>query len=159
MQYIGDLYPNGEVEKKVIQNFANTLGVEFPPEYIELISQHDGFYPQISAFDFVDTNGELNISCIAEFGGYIHTPRIEGMQFPEGDDDYSGKLIGFGMTPGGDFICFDYRFPWIKDQPKIVLVLHDDFYDYGVNEGKRKVLYLADRFEYFINSLHEYIEY
>lgn len=158
MQDIGDLYPNGKVDKKIIKNFANTLGVEFPPEYIELISQHDGLTPKISSFDFIDTDGELNISCV-EFGGYMHTPRIEGFQFPEGDDDYDGKLIGFGGTPNGDSICFDYRFPWTKDQPKIVLVLHDDFYDYGSNQDKRKILFLADRFKHFINSLHEYIEY
>lgn len=113
---------------------------------------------KISSFDYIDPHGELNITSI-EFGGYLHTPRIEGMQFPEGDDDYDGKLIGFGFTPGRKFICFDYRFPWVNNQPKIVLVLHDDFYDHGTNEGKRKVLYLADNFVHFINSLHEFIEY
>ncbi|SEO18177.1 hypothetical protein SAMN04487817_101821 [Acinetobacter sp. yr461] len=50
-------------------------------------------------------------------------------------------------------------YPWIKDQPKIVLVLHDEFYDFGMNEGKRKILYLVDNFVHFINSLHEFIEY
>lgn len=158
MQDIRDRYPNGEVEKDIIEAFAKARGITFPPAYIELISKHDGFYPEIGCFDFIDTNGELNISNV-EFGGYMHTPHIEGMQFPEGDDDYEGKLVGFGSTPGGDFICFDYRFPWANDQPKIVLVLHDDFYDYGINENKRRILYLADNFVHFIDSLHEYIEY
>ncbi|MBN6494632.1 SMI1/KNR4 family protein [Acinetobacter pittii] len=158
LQDIGDQYPNGAINKEIIENFAATLEVTFPPEYVELISQHDGIYPEISSFDYVDIYGELNISTV-ELGGYLHEPRIEGMQFPEGDDDYEGKLISFGSTPGGNFICFDYRFPWIKDQPKIVLVLHDEFYDFGMNEGKRKVLYLADNFMHFINSLHEFIEY
>lgn len=82
----------------------------FPPEYIELISKHDGLYPEISDFDYVDTDGKLNISTV-ELGGYLHEPRIEGMQFPEGDDDYEGKFIGFGATSGGNFICFDYSLP------------------------------------------------
>lgn len=111
VHYIGDKYPNGIVDKKIIENFAKNLGVLFPPEYIELISEHDGLYPEISDFDYIDTNGEINTDALAEIGGYLHTPRIEGMQFPEGDDDYDGKLIGFGSTPGGNFICFDYRFP------------------------------------------------
>jgi hypothetical protein len=158
IQNIGDKYPNGVVDTKFIEKFSQNLGVLFPPEYIELISKHDGLYPEFSSFDYIDSHGELNITSI-EFGGYQHTPRIEGMQFPEGDDDYEGKLIGFGSTPGGNYICFDYRFPWVENQPKIVLVLHDEFYDYGVNDGKRKVLFLADRFEHFVNSLHEFIEY
>lgn len=137
MQDIGDQYPNGTIDKEVIESFALSLGVTFPPEYIELISKHDGLYPEISDFDYVDTDGELNISTV-ELGGYLHEPRIEGMQFPEGDDDYEGKLIGFGATPGGNFICFDYRLPWIKDQPKIVLVLHDDFYDSGKMKVKER---------------------
>lgn len=156
IQDIGDLYPNGGVDKEIIENFSKKFDVLFPPEYIDLISKHDGIYPEISSFDYIDTDGELNISTI-ELGGYLHTPRIEGMQFP--DDDYDQKLIGFGTTPGGNFICFDYRFPWVTNQPRIVLTLHDEFYDFGTNEGKRKILYLSNSFTSFINSLHEFIEY
>lgn len=156
MKNIGDQYPNGSVDIKIIENYASNLGVRFPSQYIELISKHDGFYPEISNFDYIKYDGELDVSTI-EFGGYLHSPRIEGMQFP--DNDYEGKLIAFGQTPSGDSICFDYRFPWADDQPKIVLVKHDDFYDYGINEGKRKVLYIADNFVHFVNSLHEFIEY
>lgn len=47
----------------------------------------------------------MNISTV-ELGGYLYEPRIEGMQFPKGAD-----VIGFGSTPSGNFICFDYRFP------------------------------------------------
>ncbi|SSP31832.1 SMI1 / KNR4 family protein [Acinetobacter pittii] len=35
---IGDQYPNGPINKEIIENFAATLEVIFPPEYVELIS-------------------------------------------------------------------------------------------------------------------------
>lgn len=155
---IGNIFPNNPVDRMIIESYANQKGVKFPKQYTELISISDGIYPELSSFDYIDTAGNLTINTIV-FGGYLNTPFISGCQFPEGDDDYDGKIIPFGSTPGGDFICFDYRFPWIIDQPKIVLVLHDDFYDYGTNEGKRVVLYLADNFLNFINSLHELIDY
>ncbi|MDR1488613.1 MAG: SMI1/KNR4 family protein [Holosporales bacterium] len=69
----------------------------------------------------------------------------------DSEDDYiyfEERLIPFGDTGGGDFICFDYR-NHDGDNPPIILWTHD------VYDNSKRISFIANNFEEFINMLHE----
>jgi len=64
-------------------------------------------------------------------------------------------MVVFGITANGDYICFDYRSELNTDQPKVVLVYHDDFMDHDDGTSSMAINPVAETFENFMNMLHE----
>ena len=65
--------------------------------------------------------------------------------------NYGDKVIAFGNCGGGDKVCFDYRER--NHDPKIFLMLHDDYEEDGQGEMKMVLIPLADSFDELIDSL------
>ncbi|WP_228269904.1 SMI1/KNR4 family protein [Acinetobacter seifertii] len=36
----------GEIDAKIIENYAETLGFKFPKSYVQLLSKHNGLTPE-----------------------------------------------------------------------------------------------------------------
>ncbi|WP_256932962.1 SMI1/KNR4 family protein [Psychrobacter sp. BF1] len=65
------------------------------------------------------------------------------------------NLVTFAICGNGDYVCFDYRHNPITDNPKVVLVYHDDFVDYEDGSSHMVINHVADSFEEFMEMLHE----
>ncbi|WP_032854642.1 SMI1/KNR4 family protein, partial [Pasteurella multocida] len=70
------------------------------------------------------------------------------------DDEIYGykNVYSFGYTGNGDFVCFDYRDDPKGDEPKICIVIHDE---YDEKTGKRLLLPVAENFEAFLDMLYD----
>ncbi|MCQ9327736.1 SMI1/KNR4 family protein [Neisseria dentiae] len=146
----------GEVDQHLIVKFANSLGVVFPETYISLISKYDYLYPEENIFDFTDYYGVKEERDIVFFGykqGFLDGASIHS--YSKVDDDYSyGKdIVAFGGSANGDYVCFDYRKG--RENPSVVVMYHDDFYEDENGDTKMVVNYVADNFDDFLEMLHE----
>ena len=65
------------------------------------------------------------------------------------------NLVIFGKCGNGDLICFDYRDDIKSNEPKIVLVYHDDFVDFDDGTSSMVVNSVANNFDDFLKLLHE----
>ncbi|HHE3606017.1 TPA: SMI1/KNR4 family protein, partial [Pasteurella multocida] len=64
-------------------------------------------------------------------------------------------VYSFGSTGEGDFVCFDYRDDPKGNEPKICIVIHDE---YDEKTGKRLLFPVAENFEAFLNGLKSFDE-
>jgi cell wall assembly regulator SMI1 len=94
-------------------------GVRFPDEYKKIVSNHQGMTPEAPVFD-VDQgtdvfNTLLTLHEDESWQAYSMRGASEALEphVPTG-------IFPFADTPGGQYICFDYRNT--PAQPKIVLV-------------------------------------
>ncbi|MEB3504368.1 SMI1/KNR4 family protein, partial [Pasteurella multocida] len=73
------------------------------------------------------------------------------------DDEIYGyeHVYSFGSTGEGHFICFDYRDDPKGDEPKICIVIHDE---YDEKTGKMRLFPIAENFEAFLDSLKSFDE-
>ncbi|HDR1572119.1 TPA: SMI1/KNR4 family protein, partial [Pasteurella multocida] len=73
------------------------------------------------------------------------------------DDPIYGyeHVYSFGSTGEGHFICFDYRDDPKGDEPKICIVIHDE---YDEKTGKRLLFPVAENFEAFLDMLYDFDE-
>jgi len=62
-------------------------------------------------------------------------------------------VIAFGLCANGDYICFDYR--KARENPSIVVMYHDDFYEDENGNTKMVINDVADNFDDFLAMLHE----
>ena len=63
------------------------------------------------------------------------------------------KVIAFGISANGDYICFDYR--KCNENPCIILMYHDDFYEDENGDTKMVTGHIADSFDAFLDMLYE----
>jgi len=136
---------DGVVGIKVIEEFAHSMGHEFPTEYKSLLSKHDAVCLEENIFSYIYDDkylkGDVN------FYGYGNKQNPESVNNVQQEDHAVRGVIVIGGTGNGDYICFDFRLN--PSEPKIVLMLHDVF----ESDGKMSILYIADSFEKFIDSL------
>ncbi|HDR1266785.1 TPA: SMI1/KNR4 family protein, partial [Pasteurella multocida] len=73
------------------------------------------------------------------------------------DDPIYGyeHVYSFGSTGEGHFICFDYRDDPKGDEPKICIVIHDE---YDEKTGKHLLFPVAENFEAFLDMLYDFDE-
>ncbi|HDR1155278.1 TPA: SMI1/KNR4 family protein, partial [Pasteurella multocida] len=73
------------------------------------------------------------------------------------DDPIYGyeHVYSFGSTGEGHFICFDYRDDPKGNEPKICIVIHDE---YDEKTGKRLLFPVAENFEAFLDMLYDFDE-
>ncbi|WP_083932768.1 SMI1/KNR4 family protein [Psychrobacter lutiphocae] len=133
------------------------MGYSFPKEYKKVISKYDELIPVDNIFDFTNIYGEVDerdlnfISFNTDEATSIYDYRI--ISNPE----YAGipHLVAFAVCANGDYICFDYRENPNGDNPKVVLVYHDDFVENEDGTSSMVVNFVADNFEEFMARLHE----
>ncbi|WP_058948654.1 SMI1/KNR4 family protein [Acinetobacter schindleri] len=55
-----DVYTDhGQIDRKIIEDYAESIGYKFPKSYVELLSKHNGLTPQNNYFEFLDHNNEF----------------------------------------------------------------------------------------------------
>ena len=116
-------------------------GITLPAEYKELVTAYQGMAPMPDIFDVGKSDNVFNV--------------LLTVNRHEGHASYSVKrayevlkplvpkgIFPFAKTPGGEFICFDYRNHPLP--PKIVLVT-----------VQASIHPIADNLTAFLNSLHD----
>jgi hypothetical protein len=107
------------VEPAEIELLQASWGVRLPEEYKKLVSEYQGMSPEPSTFRVGRVvkgfNTLLAITRDSESESYSvqHCDAVLRPLVPSG-------IHPFGDTPGGEYLCFDYRDS--PEQPRIVLV-------------------------------------
>ncbi|MGV6988172.1 SMI1/KNR4 family protein [Testudinibacter sp. P80/BLE/0925] len=147
---------NGKVDISLINEFERKMKIKFPSSYKHLISNHNFLRLENDIFDYVDLDGEINDRDICflgygEVNPYNIYSKLELFPFY---DDMKG-IVPFGVSGNGDYICFDYRFLEVDEEPKVVLIYHDDYIQDADGTMNPVVNLVAKNFEEFIELLHD----
>ncbi|HDR1069738.1 TPA: SMI1/KNR4 family protein, partial [Pasteurella multocida] len=119
----------------------NSVSVE--PSYISYYDSNNEEGIVGIGFDSFET--ELNPDPQDIRRQYIYDDPIYGYE----------HVYSFGSTGEGHFICFDYRDDPKGDEPKICIVIHDE---YDEKTGKRLLFPVAENFEAFLDMLYDFDE-
>ncbi|HDR1206280.1 TPA: SMI1/KNR4 family protein, partial [Pasteurella multocida] len=119
----------------------NSVSVE--PSYISYYDSNNEEGIVGIGFDSFET--ELNSDPQDIRRQYIYDDPIYGYE----------HVYSFGSTGEGHFICFDYRDDPKGDEPKICIVIHDE---YDEKTGKMRLFPVAENFEAFLDSLKSFDE-
>lgn len=155
MRKLSVISDEGLVPIDLIMDFSRKNNILFPYSYISLVSNHDYLYIKENNFNFINIyneNDERDIS----FLGYKEKADYEDIYTYSCINDecgYGKDIVAFGICANGDYVCFDYRKN--KENPAIVVMYHDDFYEDDNGESKMVVNYVADNFDAFLDMLHE----
>ncbi|HDR1362974.1 TPA: SMI1/KNR4 family protein, partial [Pasteurella multocida] len=102
--------------------------------------------PTFSSFGFKGFETEQSSASLENiYAQYIYDDPIYGYEY----------VYSFGSTGEGDFVCFDYRDDPKGNEPKICIVIHDE---YDEKTGKRLLFPVAENFEAFLNGLKSFDE-
>ena len=103
-------------------------------------------------FDFYDLYHKRE--SLASFGFNSQYENIYN-QFIYSDEDGYENVYSFAHTSEGNWLCFDYRDSPTTSEPKISLVIHDEYND---EIGKWLILPVANNFDDFLDSLYDFNE-
>ncbi|WGE82650.1 SMI1/KNR4 family protein [Actinobacillus equuli] len=153
-------YDSGTADIKIIKGVEDIFNIKFPKLYIELMSKHNGLAVEPNCITYYDSyNDEEGMAAIGfdSFETELNPePQDIRRQYIYDDPVYGYEHVySFGRTAGGDFICFDYRDESTGDEPKICIVIHDE---YDEETGKHLLFPVADNFEEFLDGLKTFDE-
>ena len=168
MKSLDIFHHEGKIDRALIEEFAQEKGVVFPENYINLIGQYNFLRLNNRIFRFknyLEKRFEYDERDIA-FKGYnkdrgdypipslISSLIYESMTNDETDTtNYGNSVIEFGSCANGDAVCFDYRER--NHNPKIVLMLHDEYIKDENGEDKMILIPIADSFDAFMDMLYD----
>ncbi len=147
-----------EMDIWVIEEFERQVGYCLPQNYKELMSEYNGLRIKETSFDYIDEIGNKETTEIGfEKFSWDGESGIQSRQIHVSDKDYYGLqgLVSFGDTGGGDYICFDYRDDSKTCNPKIILMLHDEYIEHDDGSATMVIHSVANSFEEFIDMLYE----
>ena len=147
-----------EMDIWVIEEFERQIGYSLPQSYKNLMSEYNDMWIKETAFDFINKDGELDSSGIGfEEFSWDGESGIQTRQIYVSDKDYYGLpgLVSFGDTGGGDYICFDYRDDLKTCNPKVILMLHDEYIEHDDGSATMVIHSVANSFEEFIDMLYD----
>ncbi|MFY0524449.1 SMI1/KNR4 family protein [Archangium gephyra] len=130
------------VEPVLAEKLEAVWGIQLPEEYKQLAPLHHGMSPIPNVFDIGESDNAftclLTLDSEESKAGYAISTMYSLIKahVPTG-------IFPFGMTPGGESICFDYR-DAPPGQPRIVLVTI-----------ALEVYSIANSFREFLEGLHE----
>ncbi|MDO4644118.1 MAG: SMI1/KNR4 family protein [Cardiobacteriaceae bacterium] len=161
-------YHEGKIDRTLVEEFAQEKGVILPDSYIDLISQYNFLRLNNRIFRFknyLEKRFEYDERDIS-FDGYnedrenypissfISSLIYESMTNDETDTtNYGNSVIEFGSCANGDAVCFDYREK--NHDPKIVLMLHDEYIKDENGNEKMTLIPIADSFDAFMDMLYD----
>ncbi len=123
------------------------------------MSKHNSVSVEPSYISYYDSNNEEGIVGIGfdSFETELNPdPQDIRRQYIYDDPIYGYEHVySFGSTGEGHFICFDYRDDPKGNEPKICIVIHDE---YDEKTGKRLLLPVAENFEAFLDMLYDFDE-
>ncbi len=158
----------GTIDISIIERYEKKTGYRFPKTYKELLSKHNGLYPENNNFIFPDTRikypddnqpeSDIVFLRFYEYPTGLDNSNIEDYFVRNDDNALKPHTIVFGENAAGDMIAFDYSDNPKGDNPKIIYVYHDEWDD-DISEfvhGYNKTEFIANSFEEFIDMLFEY---
>ncbi|MDY7228563.1 SMI1/KNR4 family protein [Hyalangium rubrum] len=117
--YLREVPP--EVAPHHIQALEQRWGITLPAEYKQVVSKHQGMTPTPSLFNI---GRGKNVFCVLLT--VTHTEQRDSYSVWSGYESLQRYMppgiYPFGMTSGGEALCFDYRESPSSSQPSIVLV-------------------------------------
>jgi hypothetical protein len=136
-----------------VKGLGKCMGVKLPEKYVRFITKHNGARLNARIFDYIDSAINRPSSNSIAFSNVLKiTDDIFSLKKQNEPDEsyhyFEDKLVPFGDNGGGDFICFDYR-KHDGDNPPIIIWAHD------VRDNSKRISFVANDFEEFINMLHE----
>jgi hypothetical protein len=150
----------GSIDKQYIEDFEKKYNICLPNTYNELMQKYNGAYLVECDFDFINKNGEEDMrSFLFKAFGKKKPGKelIDDAQFVSKKDYYGvPNLIGIASTAEGDTLCFDYQDNPNTCEPKVVLLVHDEYETYPDGTVHMKVEPIADSFDEFLDMLYEY---
>ena len=129
------------IEASRLHPVEQAWGVRLPETYKQLVCRHQGMAPEPCVFNVGGAqdvfNDLLTITPIEERESYSVIRVYEALKphLPTG-------LFPFGRTPGGEYLCFDFRNA--PDTPKVVLVT-----------AEVSILPVANSLQEFLEGLHD----
>lgn len=150
---------NGLNDVNNISLIEKQLNYSLPQSYKDIVKDHDALRPENDIFDFVDIYGKPDDRDVSFYS--FKQNHIDGFIIEEqvniNDQDNGGikGLVTFAFTANGDYICFDYRENPNGDNPKVVLVYHDNIIENKDGATSMVVNFVADNFEEFMSMLHD----
>lgn len=153
----------GKADISLIRNFEQVFGIKLPKLYIELCLNHNAPSIKNNSITYYDFyNDEEGMTSIG-FDAFINEEDFDGYSMSNilrqyiCDDSIYGyeHVYSFGSSANGDWICFDYRDNPVGDEPKICIVIHDE---YDKKTGKHLLFPIADNFEQFLDKLKTFDE-
>jgi hypothetical protein len=129
------------VPPEAFEALERRWGLALPEDYKQILSSHQGMIPQPSGFNvgkaLTSMSALLTLTEHEQWPEYsiIHTYEDTRHYIPD-------RVYPFAVTPGGEFLCFDYRAS--PHQPKVVFV---------TVEGELHPV--ADSFTEFLSKLHD----
>ncbi|HEX5746342.1 MAG TPA: SMI1/KNR4 family protein [Archangium sp.] len=128
------------VDSWVLDRLEQQWKVKLPELYRELVSAYQGMGPAPCAFDVGTGNDAFSVLLIVsddrekEAYSINKAHRVLEPHVPAG-------ILPFGLTPGGEYLCFDDRDS--PGQPRVVLVT-----------AEMSIRPVADNFTLFMNGLY-----
>ncbi|SLJ85221.1 SMI1/KNR4 family protein [Psychrobacter sp. DAB_AL43B] len=149
----------GKVDIETIFEAEKDIGYVFPSKYVEIVSMHDALRLENNVFDFTNIYGdrdERDVNFLSFKKNHLDGDIISN-QINISDTENFGheNMVLFGITANGDYVCFDYKEDIKANNPRVVLVYHDDFVDNDDGTSSMAINHVAETFENFINMLHE----
>lgn len=105
MRRVEWLESDGPASEEQIQKVEKYLGVEFPKDYKECVTQFNGGYPEPDLFD-INEEKDAIFSCLLS-----HTNDEASILevYDLSSNVLPAEIIPFARDPFGNLICFDYR--------------------------------------------------
>ena len=158
MKELNILTDYGKIDIWVIEEFERQVKHSLPNTYKKLLSRHNGLTYVEDAFDYIDYNGIKDTSGIG-----FESFSWDGKSGIQVSQEYVSKkinyglpgLISFGLTGGGDYICFDYRDNAKTNEPKIILMYHDEYIEHEDGSATMVINFVANTFDEFIGMLYK----
>lgn len=128
-------------DPRQISALEETWGVKLPGEYKRILALHQGMVPEPCVFKVGRGNNvvgpllTLNVERDLEYYSIARSYEIIKPHVPD-------RLFPFATTPGGEFLCFDYRN--LPQEPGVVLVTVEMF-----------IYPVASSFREFLEGLYE----
>lgn len=128
------------VDSQVLDQLEHRWKVKLPELYRELVSAYQGMGPEPCAFDVGTGNDAFSVLLIVsadiEKEAYSVNKAHRVLE-----PHVSAGIFPFALTPGGEYLCFDYR--GSPSQPSVVLVT-----------AGMSIHPVADNFTSFMNGLY-----
>lgn len=137
------------VDAAVVKSIENSLGVEFPRDFIDYAKKYHGGMPNKTDFDYFDpVKGAKAVSGLGQLLSFdLSRPMNIVKNYQTlADDNFPKGIIPFANTAGGDQICFDYR--QNPATPSVVLWKHE-------RHVEESIVPLATTFTDFLKMLYE----
>jgi hypothetical protein len=138
----------GELDEAYIDETEDLMELEFTPEFLEFLENHNGGVPKKQYFKLGD-NTKIVERFLCIYADVQKNPEFGqfdiGVVWTQIGDRLSEFQMPFAAVYPGDFLCFDFE---PADEPTIVLWVHDLSYeDHPVTTP------VADTFEQFLGML------